>query len=219
MNLKIRTLSFLVAACLAVGIVLLLADKAPSTSNDAIAAGIAAAPVEVTDGDETVAAANDTPGDNQEEVVKTEPKEEKYETKTNRELHKVLTPIQFDVTQNEATEPAFRNRYWNNKLDGTYTCIVCDLDLFPSETKYKSGTGWPSFYAPIDAKNVGLRKDWRLIYARTEVHCSRCNAHLGHVFDDGPQPTGKRYCMNSASMKFVEKKNLPDAKVEGKQSE
>jgi peptide-methionine (R)-S-oxide reductase len=134
-------------------------------------------------------------------------------------LLKMLTPIQFKVTQNEETEPAFRNRYWNNKLDGMYTCIVCGLDLFPSETKYKSGTGWPSFYAPTNAKNVGLRKDWQLIYARTEVHCSRCSAHLGHVFDDGPRPTGKRYCMNSASMKFVEKKNLPDAKVEGKQSE
>ncbi len=223
MNLKIRALSFLVAACLAVGIVLVLADKAPSTSNDAIAAGIAAgAPAEATDGDETVVAANDTPGDlgdNQEEVAKTEPKEEKYVPKTKRELREMLTPIQFKVTQNEETEPAFRNLYWNNKLDGMYTCIVCGLDLFPSETKYKSGTGWPSFYSPINAKNVGLRKDWRLIYARTEVHCSRCNAHLGHVFDDGPQPTGKRYCMNSASMKFVDKKNSPDAKAEGKQSE
>ncbi|TWU55453.1 peptide-methionine (R)-S-oxide reductase MsrB [Rubripirellula reticaptiva] len=130
-----------------------------------------------------------------------------YVPKSEKELRRSLTRIQFDVTQNESTEPAFRNKYWNNKDKGEYTCIVCGQKLFTSDTKFKSGTGWPSFYAPADNKNVGYKTDNYLFYTRTEVHCSRCNAHLGHVFDDGPKPTGKRYCMNSASMNFVEKKS------------
>ncbi len=129
-----------------------------------------------------------------------------YVPKSETELRRSLTRIEFDVTQNEATEPAFRNKYWNNKDEGLYTCVVCDQKLFTSDTKFKSGTGWPSFYAPLDSKSVDYKADNFLFYTRTEVHCSRCKAHLGHVFDDGPQPTGKRYCMNSASMKFVEKK-------------
>lgn len=128
------------------------------------------------------------------------------------ELRRKLTRIQYDVTQNEATEPAFRNKYWNNKSDGTYHCVVCDQALFTNNTKFKSGTGWPSFYAPLKKEAVAFKSDNYLIYTRTEVHCSRCEAHLGHVFDDGPQPTGKRYCMNSASMNFVAEGDKASAK-------
>jgi peptide-methionine (R)-S-oxide reductase len=121
-------------------------------------------------------------------------------TFTEDELRARLTTQQYEVTQNAGTEPAFTGIYHDTKEDGLYRCVVCDEELFSSETKYDSGSGWPSFYQPVDESKVVLHEDRSYGMVRTEVTCANCGAHLGHVFPDGPQPTGARYCMNSASL-------------------
>ncbi len=119
------------------------------------------------------------------------------------ELRARLTPEQFRVTQQHATEPPFKNAYWNDHTPGVYECVCCGQPLFDAATKYESGTGWPSFWQPVNNDNVSLLADNSMFAHRTEVVCSHCGAHLGHVFPDGPPPTGQRYCMNSAALKLV----------------